>query len=53
VPKRKARCWRDKKEKRHMVMGEDVVMSEIPSLLGLTTMGNFSGKMVWASSLAI
>jgi hypothetical protein len=29
-----------------MVVGEDVVMSEIPTLLGSTTMGRFFSKVV-------
>jgi hypothetical protein len=36
-----------------MVVGEDVVMRKIPSLLGRTTIGRFVGIMVQASLLAI
>jgi len=52
IHNRKTRYWKARHAKRHVVVGEDVAMSDIPSLLGRTVVARFNRKIVKASSLA-
>jgi hypothetical protein len=50
-PLRKSCCWKPCKEKKRMVVGQDVGLGKLPHLLGRTLVGRFCGKNVSTSSL--
>jgi hypothetical protein len=47
----KGETWKARKEKRRMVVGDDVEIGDIANLMGRTTVGNFCGKSVTLDAL--
>jgi hypothetical protein len=43
---KKLKCWKVRKERWKMVVGDDVEIGAIPNLLGRTTVGWFYGKII-------
>jgi hypothetical protein len=43
---RKERCWKARKERRRMVVNNDVEIGSIPNLVRGTIVGHFCGKYV-------
>jgi hypothetical protein len=50
---RKGRCWKVQKEKRRMVLGDDVLIGDIPNMVGRMVIGRFYGKSVTPTALKL